>query len=338
MKYFLLICVFAFVATVHSASVRNTREVPVVNDVVVEKEIVSELRKDPVVEVAIENSDNVETIVKEAVKEAVVEAVEALRSVQPEVAVAEPIALIMEKETPAADAIVMDIMSPAVETVDQVKETVVADAIPEADADKITKVLVENEEEADAAVRQDSSTPRPGLLQQAISNIVNNNPIAAVIQGIRQPGNDETAGEESASESTEAAAGSSTSRPNLIQQFQNNLQSVQHQIQTAFQNVIPGGAGGGGGAAVDTQSSGDGTTARPGLIQQFQQTFQQALNRPGQIAQSIFRPNQAAGTTTGNTPAADPVTEQKEGAAPVPVVNEKVELVDNKVDDEKKEE
>lgn len=208
----------------------------------------------------------------------------------------------------------------------------------------------------------DATTVRPGLIQQAqqtLTQFISNNPIANVISNIRQstpaplPIVELQGGGES---------DLTTSRPNLIQQFQTGVQSIQNQIQSVFN---PSSSSGGGIGSPNAAIIVEPTTSRPGFIQQIQgaivppiQGFVSGIQTNLQSAQNqitgIFRPqsensepvvaeaepNVGGIIPTGGLvvePAAtgDVVTPQRVTAnsdAPVPVVNQHVDTVDNKVD------
>lgn len=240
----------------------------------------------------------------------------------PETRVAEPVAVV-EDAVVAAPAAVVETEK---ETVAEVESAMAVKRVALDDAPSDSG-LVRQSEDGD-------STARPSLIQQAqntLSNIITNNPIANAISNIRQPENDAAAPAADGSTpaaGTTAAPATTSHRPNLIQQFQHNVQNIQHQLQTAFQNVA--GGGGGGGAAAN---AGETSTNRPtgGLFQQVNQAIVQALNRPQNLVQSIFRPNANAQDAVNDQKEATPAPEV-ELDQPVQVVNEKVEVVDNKVE------
>lgn len=207
----------------------------------------------------------------------------------------------------------------------------------------------------------DATTVRPGLIQQAqqtLTQFINNNPISNVINNIRQS----TPAPLPVVQLQGGESDLTTLRPNLIQQFQTGVQSIQNQIQSVFNPSSGGSVGGGSPNAAIIVAP---TTVRPGFIQQIQgaivppiQGFVNGIQTNLQSAQNqitgIFRPqsensepviaeaepNVGGIISTGGLvvePAAigDGVTPQRlmaNSEAPVPVVNQHVETVDNKVD------
>lgn len=237
----------------------------------------------------------------------------------------------------AEEAVAVKVLAPEAEAAHQTVETVPSVAEP-------VVAVVDGEIRQAAA---DGTTTRPNLLQAAqhtISNLIANNPIANAIQAIRQPPSADTpvvapvdaavqadapsAPIVEAAETTiaPAAAPAAPGRPTLIQQFQNNVNNIQHQIQSALQNAQNSAAGG---------TSGEN---RPGFIQQIQNV----LTRP---IQSLFRPNANNDNKETETPAHDavaadevvaPVAAAAETSAEpitVAVVKEGIEIVADKIDD-----
>lgn len=368
-----LISCIAF-SSVQSASfyLRNGREVliPVENELVRE-EIVSELKKELEPIAAEEPMPVVDAIVREEV----VVPVETLRIAEPVVAVEEPVAIsdteivvpvvsALRNAAPEVvgvpEAVFVPLAAAEKEKIPEIRSTEVVaeikkedaaevkpseekeatiavkaietDAAEEAVIPEVSDVVVPVVDSEEMSVRQSEGTPaRPTLIQAAqntLTNLISNTPIATAIQAIR---GDEEIPQVVAADAAapEAAAGSaattpvvsSTHRPNLYQQLQHNVQNLQHQIQSALT-----------GGAAPAQNAGGENRPPGGIISQLQHTIGQAFTRP---IGAIFRPNAAQ----------DAVTEQKEGdmaimapaaiTADVPVVNEKVEIVDNKVDESK---
>lgn len=302
--------------------------------------------------------------------EVIVPVVSALRSAAAEV-VAVPEAIVAvsnvaEKESVPATRVAAILEEaadvPAAIPVNTVAEKV--ESAPAVEAIAVKAVVLDDEAAPavvadDAAERQTDGAPaRPSLIQAAqntITNLLTNNPIANAIQAIRNPQSDtetpvvanaDTAAAAAAqtpdSEATDAgaaapaapaapaAATSRPPRPSLINQFQSNLAQFQSQVQSTIQGIT--------GGAASSPAAGAATNAgenRPNVFAQIQHNLSQAINRP----LAIFRPQQQQ--------QQDAVTEQKESVdsvvapvadAIVPIVNEKVELVDNKLDAAKKSE
>lgn len=214
-------------------------------------------------------------------------------------------------------------------------------------------------------VRQsvDLTTVRPGLIQQAqqtLTQLISNNPIANAINNIRQPPAPTPAPLEVVQLQGEVDE-VTTLRPNLIQQFQTGVQSIQNQIQSVFSpSSASGGAVGGVGGSPNAAITVEPTTVRPGFIQQIQgaivppiQGFVNGIQTNLQNAQNqitgIFRPAaepviadaepnvggviQTDGLDVTPIAGIDVVPQRIMAMAGVlPVVNQHIETVDNKVD------
>lgn len=282
------------------------------------------------------------------------------------------------------DVIVADIV-PAVplrefkEPIELVKN----DAVKEEKKDVAVKELKDDVKESvdesvanNIGVRQsgvavDLTTVRPGLIQQAqqtLTQLISNNPIANAINNIRQPASTPAPLEVVQLQGGEAAAADAivtTTRPNLIQQLQTGVQSIQNQIQSVFNpsSASGGAVGGVGGGSPNAAITIEPTTVRPGFIQQIQgaivppiQGFVNGIQTNLQNAQNqitgIFRPaaepviadaepNVGGVIQTDGldvTPISDatiivvPQRIMAMTAGVLPVVNQHIETVDNKVD------